>query len=73
MDEMLIFTKPKIDVLKLNLIVFGKTTLISLNGCKSLIANYDHYFCVTCISKHSQGRKQKSEEKQMDISKTVCK
>lgn len=59
MDEMLIFTQPKIDVLKLNLIVFGKTALISLNGCNSLAANYNHYFCITSINKLSGGKENK--------------
>lgn len=64
MDEMLIFTQPKIDVLKLNLIVFGKTALISLNGCNSLAANYNHYFCITSISKLSRGKEnEKVKEK----------
>jgi len=48
---MLIFTQNKIDILKINLIVFGKTALISLNGCKSLAVNYIHYFFVTSMNK----------------------
>lgn len=59
MDEMLIFTQTKIDVLKLNLIVVGKTALISLNGCYSLAANYNHYFYITSISKLSGGKENK--------------